>query len=238
MDLDKYVMHAYTITSSYKIALWHQNNPWAVPAQVPSFPSPHSIDLFTDSTALPLPECDRTGTDQMLSNRLLPLDNTHLRFPLSFCGFIDHFFFIAEYFPFVWKYCRLLILSPMKNQLGCFQFGTIKHKNTVTFCVKGFLLQISRIKAWVQLLNNMTKMFGLAQNYWVVLNVTAPPSIPSSVNDTLGSHPHQTWPMVFWVLSSLRGMQKTSCFCFYLKCPSNKWCKHFSVFYLPSVSLL
>lgn len=174
----------------------------------------------------------------MLSNRLLPLDNMHLRFPLSFCGFINHFFFIAECFPYVWKYCRLLILSPMKNQLGCFQFGTIKNKNTVTFCVKGFLLQISRIKARVQLLNNMTKMFSLAQNCRVVMNVTAPPSIPSSVNDTLGSHPHQTWPMIFWVLASLRGMQRTSCFVFVWSALATNDVSIFQFFYLPSVSLL
>lgn len=113
VDLGKCMTYACAITSSYKIASWSQN-PWDVPAQ--SLPSPPltAQTLFTDSTASPLPEHDSTGTEHA-SNRLLPLDNTHLRVPLSFCGFIDQFFFITECFPFVWKYCRLLILSPMKK---------------------------------------------------------------------------------------------------------------------------
>ena len=99
-----------------------------------------TIDLFTDSTVLPFPECHIDGIIQLaFSDWLHSPSDTHLHFLHVFSWLDTSFLFSAEYYSIVWMYHSLFIYAPTEGHVGYFQVLAIINKATINIHLQVFV---------------------------------------------------------------------------------------------------
>lgn len=105
---------------------------------------------FTVFIILPFPRCHiiRIRQHVAFSDQLCSLGSSHLGFLHVFSWFDSSFLLSADQYSLVWRYHRLLILSPAEAHLGCFQVVEIMNMAAINIHVQVFG-DISHQLTWI-----------------------------------------------------------------------------------------
>ena len=112
----------------------------ALPTDLPSA-TLAAIYLLNVSVVSFFPECQAVGIIQhlySLSAWLISLSYVHLSFIHIFSWLDSSFLCTSEHYSSVWIYHSLLILSPTKRHVGCFQVLAIMNKAATKILLQVF----------------------------------------------------------------------------------------------------